>query len=802
MVQAAATDELLAERAAGGDREAVSELFNRYFDRIYDFSLGLVRSPDTAADVAQTTFLKVMEHLRRRPAPPAFRPWLYTIARHTAIDELRRSQRQTPVPTMGSGDEDDWTLEPAAPARWAEPERVTADQETVDLVWAAAVGLNPEDRALLDLNLRQGLDPVEIATVLGTAAGTVYTRLSRLRDALESSVSAHILLRRGRGECRDLSGLVERYGESMTANLRKAINRHLAGCDRCQESRRKFVAAGALYSAVPIFLAPPQLRADTLATLLDQFTGGSGGTPDGGPRSPGGGSATAPWVKAAAGVAAAAAVAGAAWWFAYRQPESPAATPPAASSPAPAPAPPAPSGPPAIIAFRLRDAAADGDGVARSADLAVETETTGAVTGWLITEADAGPPAPLDPRWQTAAPEQVELTPGDGRRTLYLWVRDAAGLTAVSASSILLDTSPPGPPAALQSPTHVLGRTTADNVITVTWAPATDAGSGLAGYAVAWDNPGEENPTDVNLGPEATRAVSPPLPPGRWYFLIRAVDRAGNAGPLARLGPFVVVASGTGATGPAPAPADTAPVTPVESPFDRPPSGEVQPAEPADPAGTPGPAPAPPADIRRPTAPAVHSFSLHDLLLGTAGLTSTLVIMPQAQVEGDIRAWLVAEDRPQAPEAGDPGWLPALPPTLTLAPGEGSRTVYLWVRDAAGQVAGAAAAVVVDTAPPGAVMELRSSTHGPGLAGGPGPVLVLWRPAADPEPGSGLAGYAVRWVSERGAVAGEQQLEADATTAASPALTPGEAWYFVIRARDRAGHLGPAVRVGPFTVKE
>ena len=49
--------------AAGGDREAFAELYSRHFDRVYDFSLRLLRDADEAADVAQETFLKAMAAL-------------------------------------------------------------------------------------------------------------------------------------------------------------------------------------------------------------------------------------------------------------------------------------------------------------------------------------------------------------------------------------------------------------------------------------------------------------------------------------------------------------------------------------------------------------------------------------------------------------------------------------------------------------------------------------------------------------------------------------------------------------------
>ena len=76
------------------------------------------------------------------------------------------------------------------------PEHLAMDEELASLVWQAAKGLNENDYALLDLNVRQGLEPQELAVALETNSGNVYTRLSRLRDSFEQAFTALLLTRR------------------------------------------------------------------------------------------------------------------------------------------------------------------------------------------------------------------------------------------------------------------------------------------------------------------------------------------------------------------------------------------------------------------------------------------------------------------------------------------------------------------------------------------------------------------------------------------------------------------------------
>lgn len=556
------TDEELAAQAAAGSRQAIESLFERYFDRVYDLVLGMVRHRETAADVAQTTFLKMMEHLRSSPPPRGFRAWLYTIARNAAMDEFRRNKRLAPMPALVTDEGEELAIEPEAPAVWAEPERVVADEETVNLVWEATAGLNPDDHALLDLHLRKGLEPNEIAAVLGSAPGAVYTRLSRLRAALEASVTALLLYRRRR-DCQELDQLVQRYAEpDLTPRLRKAINRHLEDCSDCQLSRKGFVTAGALFASMPIVAAPPELKAAVLSRAL-----GPGAdrpaepSTDRADRSAALRSATG--LKAVLGAVAAAGLFAAGWLTGTAwQGRAPA---PDAAGPAPAET-AAPSA--YVTSFRLRDPASGSGEVTRSLTLRVEAQVEGRAAGWILTE-QSQPPGPADPRWAPALPADLQLPPGEGARTLYLWAKDQAGRVTVSRTAVLVDTVAPEAPSGLQSATHAPGRATPLSHITVTWAPAADPapGSGLAGYMAAWSGTGGQEPTGVNLGPDAREATSAALPPGEWWFVIRPVDRAGNAGPAVRSGPYLL------------APPRVEPTRPIEA--------------------TPAPQPAPPPGTRR-----------------------------------------------------------------------------------------------------------------------------------------------------------------------------------------------------------
>ncbi len=273
------SDEELAAKAFQGDRASFATLYERYFPSVYDLALRLTRSPDRAADIAQDTFFKLLERHTSRTQFTSFRAWLYTVARHRAIDELRKLKR---TDSFGPGEDEE---EDQAYSQWVSPEpgpdHVALTRDIAALVWEAAKSLRPDEYALLDLHLRKGLGVEELVQVLGTNKGNVYTMLSRLQDALEGAITALIVARCGSKECGTLAGLVAPKAGEMSPRLRRQILRHIKTCDTCQQVRRRYVTASQLLAGIAPILPPASLQQEVLARLIIQLPSpalaGSGG---------------------------------------------------------------------------------------------------------------------------------------------------------------------------------------------------------------------------------------------------------------------------------------------------------------------------------------------------------------------------------------------------------------------------------------------------------------------------------------------------------------------------------------------
>ena len=148
----------------------------------------------------------------------------------------------------------------------------------------------------------------------------------------------------------------------------------------------------------------------------------------------------------------------------------------------------------------------------------------------------------------TADPHSTTSPPlGDGNaHYFHLSTCDLAGncTSTVHAGPFWIDTAAPSAPGTISSSSHAVGIPSPDDTISVAWAGATDATSGIYGYSVEFDgSPSSACETTADVDEATLAATSPALAPGTWYVHLCAVDRAGNWGAVAHAGPFLVDSS-------------------------------------------------------------------------------------------------------------------------------------------------------------------------------------------------------------------------------------------------------------------
>jgi RNA polymerase sigma-70 factor (ECF subfamily) len=168
------TLERLMARYQDGDITAFDELYAAIAPAVLQYLSALTREPDRARDLVQETFLQV--HRARRTYRPALplRPWLFAIARHVWMMDLRtRSRRPAPTAEL-----------PDLPVP-GEVERL-ADRDTIRRALARVL---PDRREALLLHHVLGFSFAEIAQTLGVSVEAAKLRSSRgmkdLKEALQ-----------------------------------------------------------------------------------------------------------------------------------------------------------------------------------------------------------------------------------------------------------------------------------------------------------------------------------------------------------------------------------------------------------------------------------------------------------------------------------------------------------------------------------------------------------------------------------------------------------------------------------------
>lgn len=159
-----------AERTAGEQFEA---LYRRTFPRVYAYVASMLRDRSAAEEVTAQAFerayRKRSSYRSGRGTPEA---WLFGIARHAALDELRRLKRRAPL----EAEPED--VSAVAPEDHAEG---IVRRETVR---AALAALEPRDRDLVALKFQAGLSNAEIGRVLAMTESNVGTKLHRTMEKL------------------------------------------------------------------------------------------------------------------------------------------------------------------------------------------------------------------------------------------------------------------------------------------------------------------------------------------------------------------------------------------------------------------------------------------------------------------------------------------------------------------------------------------------------------------------------------------------------------------------------------------
>ena len=155
-------------RVIDGDENAMHILYDRYSARVYRTALYVLMDTGGAEDVTQEVFLHLWQSARSfNTTKGTLSGWLVVIARHRAIDALRKRTKETAL----------------------DIEQMSHSNAFEQVVWSESIEalgvllplLSAQQRDVLELTFVSGLSHSEISLKIGEPLGTVK---SRIRAAL------------------------------------------------------------------------------------------------------------------------------------------------------------------------------------------------------------------------------------------------------------------------------------------------------------------------------------------------------------------------------------------------------------------------------------------------------------------------------------------------------------------------------------------------------------------------------------------------------------------------------------------
>ena len=180
--------------AQEGRERAFRELVRRYERPVFSLIYRMVRDRETSEDLAQETFVKILNHIDKYSPEFKFSSWIFKIANNVAIDHLRRKTLDT-VSIDGSPHARTAAESAASSLEIAAEQESALDElearELGTAIERAVATLRPMYRACILLRHVEGRSYEEIASTLDLPLGTVKTYIHRarheLRRALEGS---------------------------------------------------------------------------------------------------------------------------------------------------------------------------------------------------------------------------------------------------------------------------------------------------------------------------------------------------------------------------------------------------------------------------------------------------------------------------------------------------------------------------------------------------------------------------------------------------------------------------------------
>lgn len=148
-------------------RDEFKEIFDKHYLRLYRLLTGILGNQTAAEDIAQDTFLKLLQKPPQQSSNIA--GWLMRVGKNLALNQIQRENGRVRRESQLECPKCD------------EPEDTFFKKEDIQLTHQALAGIPPRDRTCLLLR-SSGHTYAEIAEITGVQESSVGTILARARE--------------------------------------------------------------------------------------------------------------------------------------------------------------------------------------------------------------------------------------------------------------------------------------------------------------------------------------------------------------------------------------------------------------------------------------------------------------------------------------------------------------------------------------------------------------------------------------------------------------------------------------------
>ncbi|MEH7236898.1 RNA polymerase sigma factor SigX [Bacillus sp. JJ1562] len=157
------------------------ELYEKYHHDVFSFLFYMVKNRELAEDLVQEVYIRVLKSYDRFEGKSSEKTWLFSIARHVAIDSFRK-QKGWKQRIMDSFDWSSKEIKDFAPL----PEEIALQNEQVQMMYRCLDRCTTDQRMVLILRYIQSLSIAETAVALGWTESKVKTTQHRALKVLKT----------------------------------------------------------------------------------------------------------------------------------------------------------------------------------------------------------------------------------------------------------------------------------------------------------------------------------------------------------------------------------------------------------------------------------------------------------------------------------------------------------------------------------------------------------------------------------------------------------------------------------------